>query len=39
MENLALLAFLFVIFVLAIVGAAAYLIDSNAERHDRGDGR
>ncbi len=39
MENLALLAFLFVIFVLAIVGVATYLIDSNAERHDRGDGR
>ena len=39
MENLALLAFLFVIFVLAIGGVATDLSDSNAERHDRGDGR
>ena len=39
MENLAILAFLFVIGTLAIVVAAAYFIDTIAERHDRGDGR
>ncbi len=39
MENLAILAFLFVIGTLAIVGAAAYFIDTIAERHDRRDGR
>ena len=39
MENLAILAFLFVIGTLAVVGAVAYFIDTIAERHDRGDGR
>jgi hypothetical protein len=39
MENLAVLAFLFVIGILAVVGAATYWLDTIADRHDRGDGR
>lgn len=39
MENLALLAFLFVVSVLAIVGVVTYLIDSAASRHDSDDTR
>ena len=39
MEYLAVLAFLFVVSILAVVGAATYLIDKTAERHDRDDGR
>jgi hypothetical protein len=34
MENLALLAFLFIVVVLAIVGGATYWADSLADRHD-----
>ncbi len=37
MENLAVLAFLFVVVVLAIVGGLAYLVDSIADRHDQSD--
>ena len=38
MENLALLAFIFIVVVMAIVGSATYLIDSVADRHDQSDG-
>ncbi len=38
MENLALLAFLFIVVVLAIVGGATYWIDSLADRHDQNGG-
>ena len=38
MENLALYAFLFVVAILAIVGAAAYWADSLADRHDLDNG-
>jgi hypothetical protein len=38
MENLALLAFLFIVVVLAIVGGAAYWADSLADRHDQNGG-
>jgi len=37
MENLALYAFLFVVLILEIVGAAAYWADSLADRHDIGN--
>jgi|ETN01SMinimDraft_4_1059930.scaffolds.fasta_scaffold948317_1 hypothetical protein len=37
MENLAVLAFLFIVVVLAIVGGVTYLIDSIADRHDQAD--
>ena len=39
MENLALLALLFVVSVLAIVIGAAYFIDGIADRNDSGDTR
>ncbi len=41
MQNLLLvgLAFVFVICILAVVGAATYWLDTIAERHDRGDGQ
>ena len=39
MENLALLALLFVVSVLAIVIGTAYLIDGIANRNDSGDAR
>ena len=39
MENLAILAFLFVVGTLVVVSAAAYWLDTIAERHDRSDGR
>ena len=39
MENLAVLAFLFVVGILAAVGAATYWLDTVAERNDRDGGR
>ncbi len=39
MENLTVLAYLFVIGIHAVVGAATYWLDTVAERHDRDDGR
>ncbi len=39
MENLAVLAFLFVVGILVVVGAATYWLDTIEERNDRGDGR
>jgi len=38
MENLAVLAFLFIVVVLAMVIGVAYWVDSLADRHDRADG-
>jgi hypothetical protein len=38
MENLALLAFIFVVSILVVVFAAAYGIDTLADRHDQSDG-
>jgi len=38
MENLALLAFIFIVVVLAIVGGLLYLIDNLADRNDQTDG-
>jgi hypothetical protein len=37
MENLTVLAFLFVFGILAVVGAATYWLDTIADRHDRDD--
>ena len=38
MENLALLAFIFIVVVLSIVGGLLYLIDNLADRNDQTDG-
>ena len=38
MENLALLAFIFIVVVLAIVGGLLFVIDNIADRNDQTDG-
>jgi hypothetical protein len=38
MENLALLAFIFIVVVLSIVGGLLYVIDNLADRNDQTDG-
>jgi len=38
MENLALLAFIFVVSILAVVFAAAYWLDTIADRNDQSGG-
>ncbi len=38
MENLALLAFIFIVVVLSIVGGLLYVIDNLADRNDQIDG-
>jgi hypothetical protein len=38
MENLALLAFIFIVVVLSIVGGLLYVIDTLADRNDQTDG-